>query len=179
MNASSIKTWPTLARDFGSSIRDFRNRLKLSPEELAGTCGLSDADGADVIQQIEHGLELPNIGMLVTLAQGLQVSPGALLADALWKATRGHLFDDALARHYWSPCLFRAGYYTQYGAVSLDKNAYDTFSAAFGDGVNIQYARGVPEPQFVAVYVQCGLLRLDPDRDIRKYRWVRHEEGDA
>jgi len=176
---STINMWPTLARDFGFTLRDFRERLKISEDQLASQIGLNGPDGADAIKQFEYGVEIPHLNTFVLLAQALKVSPGALLAETLWRSTRGHLFDDSQAENYWAPCLFRLGHYGQFGAVSLERTALENFSAAFNKNVTVEYARKGSEPHFLAVYTQTGVLPIDPGEEIRQYRWVRRDDGDA
>lgn len=59
-------------------IRQFRNRLNLSQEKVGERMGVS----GNYISRLELGQEYPSIGMLIRIAQALEVRPGEML-DAI------------------------------------------------------------------------------------------------
>ena len=59
-------------------IRQFRNKLNLSQEEVGERMGVSGS----FISQLELGHEYPSIGMLIRIAKALGVRPGEML-DAI------------------------------------------------------------------------------------------------
>lgn len=61
-------------------IRHFRNAANLSQEKMGERLGVS----GNYISRLELGQEYPSIGMLIRIAQALDVRPGEML-DAIAK----------------------------------------------------------------------------------------------
>lgn len=59
-------------------IRQFRNRLNLSQEQVGERMGVS----GNFISRLELAQEYPSIGMLIRIAKALEVRPGEML-DAI------------------------------------------------------------------------------------------------
>ena len=59
-------------------IRQFRNRLNLSQEQVGERMGVS----GNFISRLELAQEYPSIGMLIKIAKALEVRPGEML-DAI------------------------------------------------------------------------------------------------
>lgn len=66
----------SVANVFGEIVRDLRNRLELSQEELADRSGLH----RNAIGLIERGERTPNIETLLAIADGLESRPSLLIA---------------------------------------------------------------------------------------------------
>jgi transcriptional regulator with XRE-family HTH domain len=63
---------------FGEYLRTQRQIAQLSLRQLASLSRVSDA----YLSQIERGLHLPSVGIIRSLAESLQISTEALLAQA-------------------------------------------------------------------------------------------------
>jgi transcriptional regulator with XRE-family HTH domain len=63
---------------FGEYLRTQRHIARLSLRQLAGMAKVSDA----YLSQLERGLHLPSVGVIRALAESLQLSTEALLAQA-------------------------------------------------------------------------------------------------
>lgn len=68
-----------LEEAFGQVVRARRQRAKLSQEALAQAADLSTV----YISEIEGGKRRPSIRVLVQIAEGLDVSPGRLIDQAV------------------------------------------------------------------------------------------------
>jgi DNA-binding XRE family transcriptional regulator len=67
---------PVLA-NFIANLRRMRRAAGMTQEALAEACQMERT----YISYLERGLAEPKLGMIVRLAEGLRVSPAALLAD--------------------------------------------------------------------------------------------------
>lgn len=62
----------------GIVLRQYRNRINLSQEQVGGRMGVS----GNFISRLELGQEYPSIGMLIRFARAVEVRPGEIL-DAI------------------------------------------------------------------------------------------------
>jgi transcriptional regulator with XRE-family HTH domain len=69
---------PTLEQLLGDAIRERRESLNLSQEELAFECGLHRT----YISQLERGLKSPTVRTLLLIADALKIAPDELLRAA-------------------------------------------------------------------------------------------------
>lgn len=60
---------------FGQILREHRNRLGLSQDQLSARCGVGGKD----IGRIERGGRNPGVATVVDLARGLEIEPFELL----------------------------------------------------------------------------------------------------
>lgn len=62
---------------FGTVLRNVRERQKLTQEELAGRCSLS----RNYISSLERGCKLPGIETIIALAMGLGITVSAFIQE--------------------------------------------------------------------------------------------------
>jgi DNA-binding CsgD family transcriptional regulator/DNA-binding XRE family transcriptional regulator len=68
-----------VTRAFGERIRDLRIEAGLSEGDLAARCGVARS----TIKKTELGRGEPRLSLILTLCDGLGVSPGVLMGDLL------------------------------------------------------------------------------------------------
>lgn len=69
-----------LRERFGQNIRECRNRIGISQEELSVRCGSS----LTTVGPMERGLKLPRIDTFIRLAGALGVAPNELVTGISW-----------------------------------------------------------------------------------------------
>lgn len=68
-------------RVLGQKIGTLRKSKNLTSEKLAGLCGVYPGH----IRQIESGMRLPSLKLLIDICNALQASPEYLLSQELWE----------------------------------------------------------------------------------------------
>ncbi len=72
------------SNSFGEIVRTARTDLNLTQRELAARCG---GISAEYISQIEVGQKIPDITLVVLLAEVLELDPQRMLLLAYWRKT--------------------------------------------------------------------------------------------